>query len=330
MTHRVSDSLLSIAAALAFILVGVGLTSYAPAQERQPGPLQRRLPEATPKVLESVPPIEAQRQVADVARRVRPQVEAAFTQAAADFGERIQLNSMILYAGLDGTVAANVALEGFENVRAENLAVPRGGGRPAPVVLEGSLTKSLLVFTSRDLSPEAPAGFYLVRLRPRGSQIIAEFLTREGRPVYQAPATVTEAGQENARMAPMCTIGPHGELILFDYHDALKDVVIEARLSPSGRRVLSGATGGDADSSRRLTGAAGEIISAVRQLPRQHQHNVVLTGPGATARWIIRWCYEAGQQVACACKRYQSGNYVEWWCTTSAGHILHWSYFVYD
>ncbi len=330
MTHRVSTYLLSIAATLFLIFAGVGLPSPVPAQERQPGPAQRRLPQATPRALESVPPIEVQQQVADVARRVRPQVEAAFAQAAADFRERIQPNSMILYAGLDGTIAANVALEGFENVRAENLAIQRGGGRPMPRALEGGFTKALIVFTSRDLSPEAPAGFYLVRLRPQGSQIIAEFLTRDGRAVYQAPATVTEAGQENARMAPTCTIGPHGELILFDYHDPLKDVVIEVRPSPSGRRALSSAAGGDSDSSRRLTGAAGEIVSTVRQLSRQHQHNVVLTGPGATARWIIRWCIDGGKQVACACKRYQSGNYVEWWCTTSKEKILHWSYFVHE
>ena len=284
-----TDDFFKLFTIVLFILSAGGPPSLAQPAE----PLSRRpakaIVETTP--LKRVPPNEVQRRIADMAQHVRPQVADAILEAARQFGQSIELSSLIWFVGTDGLVLANVA-------------VPKSPGTPPqndPV--------TLFIFTSRDLSPQAPAGFYLVRVRPSGARFVAEFLSRDGRTLHQAPASV-KAAQDRAR-TPMCTLGPRGELILYDYHDRAIDVVIEAGISNRGSGLELNSISDEP--ARKLMTVARQIVTTV---PNGFAGGVFV-GPGApiAAKPILLWC---GNEL-CWCEIVHSKSDTEPWTTFSCG-----------
>lgn len=296
-------------------LLAVAGGSWTPAgraQELRQGAGQRPAPGSVPRSVQVIPPVESQARIAGAVRRVRPQVEAAFAEAATAFQQRIQLRSLIWYAGPDRTVVGSVAVESSSSP-----AGPAGSPVSSSQRLRGrgnistTLLPSLLIFTSRDLSAAAPAGFYLVRVKGDGGRFLAEFLTRDGRPVYQAPAKVTEPGSGRARREPVCTVGPRGELILFDYHDSSRDIVIEAKVSPPA---AGSSVGVLADAAGKLMQAADEILAAVEARLRP-MFGGVFFGSGAPGAdgYILLWCHHENGGELCGCELVHDYTPTEPW-----------------
>lgn len=276
------------------------------AQEPHPGPEQQKRQVPRGKPFDHLPPLEVQRQledallrgqVADAVRGARSKVQALLTEAAANFGQRIQPASMMFYAGLDGAVAASVALEGFDKVGIKDLA-------------HG--IDALFVFISPNLSSAVPAGFYLVQVRGAGNQFLAEFRTRDGRTVYQAPAIVTQARKDNARMEPMCTIGPHGELILFDYHDAVKEIWIETKRAANlGNlpRTMEGPALGIATVAQQILSVLQRTVS--RSLLEKNFVAGVFSAPSSGQKEILMKCDKpGGGKEWCRCEMLYRPHYV--------------------
>jgi hypothetical protein len=72
--------------------------------------------------------------------------------------------------------------------------------------------------------------------------------------VLETEATVERPDSNAAKMQPMCTLGPKGELILFDEHDPFKNIT----LSVSSKRFPPGG------------GAGGLFLFAQGHYARQH------------------------------------------------------------
>lgn len=293
-------------------LGGGSWTPACQAQEVRQGAGRRPAPVSVPQNFEVVPPIESQARIAEAVRRLRPQVEAAFAEAAAAFQQRIQRRSLIWYAGPNRTVLGSVAVES-SNSRAMPAGSPAASSQRLwdRANVANIALPSLLIFTSRDLSAAAPAGFYLVRVKGDGGRFLAEFLTPDGRPVYQAPAKVTEPGNDRARREPVCTLGPRGELILFDYHDSSRDIVIEAKVLPPA---AGSSVGPLVDPAGKLMQAADQILSAVGARLRP-VFGGVFFGPGAPGAngYIVLWCHHENGGELCGCKLVHDYTPTEPW-----------------
>jgi len=139
-------------------------------------------------------------------------------EAARQAGVKIRTDNFVAIPFDDSSmVFVNAMIEGADRVSIEQLA------KGADVLFLYSGAK--LGFAAREIDP----GFYVVRIsqNPASGQWLAQFKNLQGRIALETEAIVEKPDSNAAKMQPMCTLGPKGELILFDEHDALKNIVIE-------------------------------------------------------------------------------------------------------
>ncbi|MFS8888388.1 hypothetical protein NW823_08510 [Synechococcus sp. R55.1] len=210
----------------------------AHAQER-PRPI---IPRPTP----TFPPAEINLQ--KVNAEFRRSIITEMQEAARQAGVKIRTDNFIAIPFDDsGTVIVNSMIEGADRLSIEQLA------KGADVLFVYSGAK--LGFAGREINP----GFYVVRIsqNPASGQWLAQFKNLQGRVVLETEAIVEKPDSNAAKMQPMCTLGPKGELILFDEHDPFKNIT----LSVSSKRFRSRAG---------VPGGGGLLLFTQGHYARQH------------------------------------------------------------
>jgi hypothetical protein len=220
----------------------------AQAQERS-RPVKR-----PPLPLPSLSPEEINLQ--KVHAEFRRSIITAMQEAARQAGVEIRTDNFVAIPFDDsGMVFVNAMIEGADRVSIEQLA------KGADVLFIYSGAK--LGFAGREIDP----GFYVVRIsqNPASGQWLAQFKNSQGRIVLETEATVERPDSNAAKMQPMCTLGPKGELILFDEHDRFKNITLSVsskRFPPGG-----GAGGVILVRSRTLREAAWQVVKEVAKEP---------------------------------------------------------------
>jgi len=245
----------------------------------------------------------------------RSTVVSEMQKAAAEAGIKVRTDNYIALPVDDSTVFVNTMVEGYDQLTIEQLT--RG-------------VDAMFIFSSATLSAggrEIEPGFYVVRLsqNPAG-EWIAQFKNMEGRVVLETEAAVEQADPSAAKMQPMCTLGPRGELILFDAHDPLKDTYVEVSFH-SGRRGVPYLL---VDHGKVLRQAARDYLLS-QDLPqdlmqelRQGSWVLLLVGPlPRPADWIVTQCKVGGKKIWCDCYlRWHSQHVSVWRCSTLDGDFL--------
>lgn len=174
------------------------------------------------------------RRLQEANKAFRDAVAHEMQAAARQAGVKIRMDNFIAIPFDDShAVVVNAMIEGADRVSIEQLA------KGADVLFVYSGTK--LGAAERQIDP----GFYVVRVSQNAAsgQWVAQFRNLQGRVVLETDAAVDKPDSNAAKMQPMCTLGPKGELILFDEHDPFKNLVIKisSRACPScaGLRFVS-------------------------------------------------------------------------------------------
>jgi hypothetical protein len=197
-------------------------------------------------------------------------------------------------------------IEGADRVSIEQLA------KGADVLFIYSGAK--LGFAGREIDP----GFYVVRIsqNPASGQWIAQFKNLQGRVVLETEAIVEKPDSNAAKMQPMCTLGPKGELILFDEHDRFKNITLSVsskRFPPGG-----GAGGVILVRSRTLREAAWQVVKEVAKEPVSIEQVVpVSLGPVPLpdAITVLFNCGTENKPDWCECTLVERGSdYAIWSC----------------
>jgi len=181
----------------------------------------------------------------------------------------------------------------------------------------GQAIGSKLGSAGREIDP----GFYVVRIsqNPASGQWLAQFKNSQGRIVLETDATVERPDSNAAKMQPMCTLGPKGELILFDEHDPFKNITIPP---VSSKRCPSCVRARFVSESRTLREAAWQVVKKVAKEPVSIEQVVPVSfGPiPQPNETIIMNCGTKQNPDWCACDlaKYgtllDGGHYWVWGC----------------
>jgi hypothetical protein len=155
----------------------------------------------------------------------RDAVASEMQEAARQAGVEIRTDNFVAIPFDDsGMVFVNAMIEGADRVSIEQLAK----GADVLFIYSGAKLGS----AGREIDP----GFYVVRVsqNPASGQWLAQFKNSQGRIVLETEATVERPDSNAAKMQPMCTLGPKGELILFDEHDRFKNITlsVSSKITP--------------------------------------------------------------------------------------------------
>jgi hypothetical protein len=253
----------------------------------------------------------------------RDAVASEMQEAARQAGVEIRTDNFIAIPFDDsGTVIVNSMIEGADRVSIEQLA------KGADVLFIYSGAK--LGFAGREIDP----GFYVVRIsqNPASGQWLAQFKNLQGRVVLETEAIVEKPDSNAAKMQPMCTLGPKGELILFDEHDPFKNITLSVsskRLpSRNGQSIIRGGFGiispGQSiiSHSRTLREAAWQLVKKVAKEPVSIEQVVPVSfGPiPQPNETILMNCGTKQKPDWCACDlaKYgtlpDGGKYWVWGC----------------
>jgi hypothetical protein len=150
---------------------------------------------------------------------------------------------------------------------------------------------------------------------PASGQWLAQFKNSQGRIVLETNATVERPDSNAAKMQPMCTLGPKGELILFDEHDPFKNITIppvSSKSCPSCVRARF------VSESRTLREAAWQLVKKVAKEPVSIEHVVpVSLGPIPLpdAITVLFNCGTENKPDWCECTLVERGSdYGIWSC----------------
>jgi hypothetical protein len=199
---------------------------------------------------------ETTRRLQEANKAFRDAVASEMQAAARQAGVKIRTDNFVAIPFDDsGTVVANAMIEGADRLSIEELAK----GADVLFVYSGAKLGS----ADRRGVPYilVDHGFYVVRVsqNPASGQWLAQFKNSQGRIVLETEATVERPDSNAAKMQPMCTLGPKGELILFDEHDPFKNITIPRVKSKYARwflpRIVS--------RSRTLREAAWQVVKMV-------------------------------------------------------------------
>jgi len=240
-------------------------------------------------------------------------------EAARQAGVKIRTDNFVAIPFDDsGTVIVNSMIEGADRVSIEQLA------KGADVLFIYSGAK--LGFAGREIDP----GFYVVRIsqNPASGQWIAQFKNLQGRVVLETEAIVEKPDSNAAKMQPMCTLGPKGELILFDEHDPFKNITLSVSSkglpSRNGQSIIRGGFGiispGQSiiSHSRTLREAAWQLVKKVAKEPVSIEQVVpVSLGPIPLpdASTVLFNCGTEKKPDWCECRLVERGPvYSVWSC----------------
>jgi len=236
-----------------------------------------------------------EQQLEQANKAFRDAVASEMQEAARQAGVKIRTDNFIAIPFDDsGTVVVNAMIEGADRVSIEQLA----NGADVLFIYSGAK----LGFAGREIEP----GFYVVRIsqNPASGQWLAQFKNSQGRIVLETEATVERPDSNAAKMQPMCTLGPRGELIIFDEHDRFKNIT----LSVSSKRFpprAGGAGGGGAGASisRTLREAAWQLVKKVAKEPASIEQVVpVSVGPiPQPDQYLLMNCGTPKKPDWCAC-----------------------------
>jgi hypothetical protein len=251
-----------------------------------------------------------EQQLEQANKAFRDAVASEMQEAARQAGVKIRTDNFVAIPFDDSsTVVVNAMIEGADRVSIEQLA----NGADVLFIYSGAK----LGFAGREIEP----GFYVVRIsqNPASGQWLAQFKNSQGRIVLETEATVERPDSNAAKMQPMCTLGPKGELILFDEHDRFKNIT----LSVSSKRFpprAGGAGGGGAGASisRTLREAAWQVVKEVAKEPVSIEQVVpVSLGPVPLpdAIAILFNCGTENKPDWCECTLVERGSdYAIWSC----------------
>ncbi len=275
----------------------------AQAQERS-RPVKR--PPLTPPSL-SPEEINLQKVHAEFRRSIITEMQEAARQA----GVKIRTDNFVAIPFDDsGTVVVNAMIEGADRLSIEELAK----GADVLFVYSGAKLGS----ADRRGVPYilVDHGFYVVRVsqNPASGQWIAQFKNLQGRVVLETEAIVERSDSNAAKMQPICTLGPKGELILFDEHDPFKNITlsVSSKSCPScaGLRFVS--------ESRTLREAAWQLVKKVAKEPVSIEQVVpVSLGPIPLpdASTVLFNCGTEKKPDWCECRLVERGPvYSVWSC----------------
>jgi hypothetical protein len=261
-----------------------------------------------PVIRSSGTPLGQQRNLEKVHAEFRRSIITEMQEAARQAGVKIRTDNFVAIPFDDsGTVVVNAMIEGADRLSIEELA------KGADVLFVYSGAK-----LGRRRVREIIAGnrYVLVRVsqNPASGQWIAQFKNLQGRVVLETEAIVEKPDSNAAKMQPICTLGPKGELILFDEHDALKNIVIEIsyQMCPScaGLRFVS--------QSRTLREAAWQVVKELAKEPVSIEQVVpVSLGPVPLpdAITVLFNCGTENKPDWCECTLVERGSdYAIWSC----------------
>jgi hypothetical protein len=289
---------------LALPIVALGLfTGLGIAQQNRQAPV-RSIP---------IPPTvgATDRPLQEANKAFRDAVAFEMQEAARQAGVKIRTDNFVAVPfDASGTVVVNAMIEGADRLGIEELAK----GADVLFVYSGAKLGS----ADRRGVPYIllDHGFYVVRVlqNPASGQWIAQFKNLQGRVVLETEAIVEKPDSNAAKMQSICTLGPKGELILFDMHDALKNIVIEISYhrcpSCAGLRFVS--------ESRTLREAAWQLVKKVAKKPVSIEQVVpVSVGPVPLpdAITVLFNCGTENKPDWCECTLVERGSdYAIWSC----------------
>ena len=275
----------------------------APAQERS-RPVKR-----PPLPLPSLSPEEINLQ--KVHAEFRRSIITAMQEAARQAGVKIRTDNFIAIPFDDsGTVLVNAMIEGADRLSIEELAK----GADVLFVYSGAKLGS----ADRGGVPYilVDHGFYVVRIsqNPASGQWVAQFNNLQGRVVLETEAIVEKPDSNAAKIQPMCTPGPKGELILFDEHEPFKNIT----LSVSSKTCPSCVHARFVSQSRTLREAAWQLVKKVAKERVSIEHVVpVSLGPIPLpdAITVLFNCGTEKKPDWCECRLVERGPvYSVWSC----------------
>jgi hypothetical protein len=182
----------------------------------------------------------------------RNEVAQALQQIARQARVQIRTDNFVAIPLDDGSsVVVNAGIAGVENLTLEQLA------RGADV---------LFTFLRVPQGSGLPSGFYTVRFfqTPGTTQWRAQFKNLQGQVVLETDAEVGRG--DPAIRQFMCTVGPRGELILIDEHDANKSIRVGVPLGTGGpdRTPLPAAGQAIAQATGNFYQAARGVINTIK------------------------------------------------------------------
>jgi len=301
-----------------FLVALVFSTGYTLAQKETQ---ERHQTEKRQAPVQSVPrPLpDMTRRVQEANKAFRDAVASEMQAAARQAGVKIRTDNFVAIPFDDsGTVIVNSMIEGADRVSIEQLA------KGADV---------LFIYSGAKLGPagrEIDPGFYVVRIsqNPASGQWIAQFKNLQGRVVLETEAIVEKPDSNAAKMQPMCTLGPKGELILFDEHDPFKNITLSVSSkglpSRNGQSIIRGGFGiispGQSiiSHSRTLREAAWQLVKKVAKEPVSIEQVVpVSLGPIPLpdASTVLFNCGTEKKPDWCECRLVERGPvYSVWSC----------------
>jgi hypothetical protein len=262
-----------------------------------------------PVIRSSGTPLGQQRNLEKVHAEFRRSIITEMQEAARQAGVKIRTDNFVAIPFDDsGTVVVNAMIEGADRLSIEELA------KGADVLFVYSGAK-----LGRRRVREIIAGnrYVLVRVsqNPASGQWIAQFKNLQGRVVLETEAIVEKPDSNAAKMQPMCTLGPKGELILFGEHDPFKKITIPL---VSSKGYPSGVRPRFVSESRTLREAAWQLVKKVAKEPVSIEQVVpVSLGPVPLpdAITVLFNCGTENKPDWCECTLVERGSdYAIWSC----------------
>jgi hypothetical protein len=225
----------------------------------------------------------------------RSTVASEMQAAARQAGVKIRTDNFVAIPFDDSSmVFVNAMIEGADRVSIEQLAQ----GADILFIYSGAKLEHAKERPKREVDP----GFYVVRIsqNPASGQWLAQFKNLQGRVVLETEAIVEKPDSNAAKMQPMCTLGPKGELILFGEHDPFKNIT----LSVSSKSCPSCVRASFVSKSRTLREAAWQVVKEVAKEPVSIEQVVpVSLGPiPQPDQWVIYNCGTPQKPEWCKCE----------------------------
>jgi hypothetical protein len=266
-----------------------------------------------------------QQQLEQANKAFRNAVASEMQKAARKAGVEIRTDNFIAIPFDDsGTVVVNAMIEGADRLSIEELAK----GADVLFVYSGAKLGSA---DRRGVRRGVPYilvdhGFYVVRVSqdPASGQWLAQFKNSQGRIVLETDATVERPDSNTAKMQPMCTLGPKGELILFDEHDPFKNITIKGA---SPKPCPSCVRARFVSQSRTLREAAWQVVKMVAKEPVSIEQVVPVslgTVPLPDAITVLFNCGNENKPDWCQCSLVEQGSdYGIWSCIGQKSKTLY-------
>jgi len=261
-----------------------------------PLPTKTSVPTKTP-ILPTATIQAPEQQLEQANKAFRDAVASEMQAAARQAGVKIRTDNFVAIPFDDSSmVFVNAMIEGADRVSIEQLA------KGADVLFIYSGAK--LGYAENEIDP----GFYVVRIsqNPASGQWLAQFKNSQGRIVMETEATVERPDSNAAKMQPMCTLGPKGELILFDEHDPFKNITIppiSSKTCPSCVRARF------VSQSRTLREAAWQVVKKVAKEPVSIEQVVpVSLGTISLPDYLFVNCGTKTNPDYCDCLKKETGT----------------------